>query len=166
MWTPAERVESHVGRAGDQDLSGNAQLGLGIALATTIQLDDAWSPFGLATSNGAEREADVNARQNRGWHRLMLCYRSPGAQIVAFRRDGYKGSAPKTSQARSQTSAEPEHRRGAEEGKGAGNLIDADIIEKGSIVIKIRVIEGKGIRACNSRGEGKLIGIKIHKWLN
>jgi hypothetical protein len=41
-------------------------LGLGIALATTIQLDDAWSPFGLANSNGAERETDLNARQNRG----------------------------------------------------------------------------------------------------
>jgi hypothetical protein len=55
-----------VGRTGDQDLSGNAQLGLGIALGTTIQLDDSWSPFGLANSNGAARETDVNARQNRG----------------------------------------------------------------------------------------------------
>lgn len=66
MWTPAGRADSHVGRTGDQDLSGNAQLGLGIALGTTIQLDDSWSPFGLANSNGAARETDVNARQNRG----------------------------------------------------------------------------------------------------
>jgi hypothetical protein len=49
----------------DTGLSGNAQLGLGIALGTNIQLDDSWSSFGLANRNGAELEREVNARQNQ-----------------------------------------------------------------------------------------------------
>ncbi len=49
----------------DTGLSGNAQLGLGIALGTNIQLDDSWSSFGLANCNGAELEREVNARQNQ-----------------------------------------------------------------------------------------------------
>jgi hypothetical protein len=40
-------------------------LGLGIALGTNIQMDDSWRSFGLANSDGAKRETEVNARQNR-----------------------------------------------------------------------------------------------------
>ena len=61
----AGRADSHGGLAGEKGLSGNAQLGLGIALGTNIQLDDSWSSFGLANRNGAELEREVNARQNQ-----------------------------------------------------------------------------------------------------
>lgn len=54
-----------MGRTGEQDLSGNAQLGLGIALGSNIQLDDSWRSFNLVNRNGAERETNVEARQDR-----------------------------------------------------------------------------------------------------
>ena len=44
------------GLAGEQDLSGNAQVGLGLALGANTQLDLSWRYFGLAFNNGAERE--------------------------------------------------------------------------------------------------------------
>jgi hypothetical protein len=61
----AGRADSHGGLAGEKGLSGNAQLGLGIALGTNIQMDDSWRSFGLANSDSAKRETEVNARQNR-----------------------------------------------------------------------------------------------------
>jgi hypothetical protein len=53
-----------MGLAGDRDLSGNAQVGLGIALGANTQLDVSWRYFGLAYNNGAERETGFTARQN------------------------------------------------------------------------------------------------------
>ncbi|MEB3318057.1 MAG: hypothetical protein VKO39_07955 [Cyanobacteriota bacterium] len=53
-----------LGLAGDQDLSGNAQVGLGLALGANTQLDLSWRYFGLAYSNGAERETGINIDQN------------------------------------------------------------------------------------------------------
>jgi hypothetical protein len=53
-----------LGLAGDQDLSGNAQVGLGLALGANTQLDVSWRYFGLAYSNGAERETGFTSRQN------------------------------------------------------------------------------------------------------
>lgn len=52
------------GLAGAQDLSGNAQVGLGIALGANTQLDLSWRYFGLDYSNGAARETAFSMRQN------------------------------------------------------------------------------------------------------
>lgn len=52
------------GLAGDEDLSGNAQVGLGIALGNSTQLDLSWRYYGLNYSNGAERETAIRSRQN------------------------------------------------------------------------------------------------------
>jgi hypothetical protein len=52
------------GLAGEEDLSGNAQVGLGIALGANTQLDLSWRLMGLAYNNGAERETGFNLNQN------------------------------------------------------------------------------------------------------
>jgi hypothetical protein len=52
------------GLAGEEDLSGNAQVGLGIALGANTQLDLSWRLMGIAYSNGADRETGFNVRQN------------------------------------------------------------------------------------------------------
>jgi hypothetical protein len=52
------------GLAGGQDLSGNAQVGLGVALGANTQLDLSWRYFGLDYSNGAARETGFTVRQN------------------------------------------------------------------------------------------------------
>lgn len=52
------------GLAGEEDLSGNAQVGLGIALGANTQLDLSWRYMGTAFRNGAERETGFNLRQN------------------------------------------------------------------------------------------------------
>lgn len=52
------------GLAGEEDLSGNAQVGLGIALGANTQLDLSWRLMGIAYSNGADRETGFNLRQN------------------------------------------------------------------------------------------------------
>ena len=52
------------GLGGEQDLSGNAQVGLGIALGANTQLDLSWRYLGLAYSNGADRETGFTLRQN------------------------------------------------------------------------------------------------------
>lgn len=52
------------GLAGEQDLTGNAQVGLGVALGANTQLDLSWRYFGLDYSNGATRETGLNVRQN------------------------------------------------------------------------------------------------------
>jgi hypothetical protein len=52
------------GLAGEEDLSGNAQVGLGIALGANTQLDVSWRLMGLAYSNGADRETGFNLNQN------------------------------------------------------------------------------------------------------
>ncbi|MEB3259890.1 MAG: hypothetical protein VKP63_04595 [Cyanobacteriota bacterium] len=53
-----------LGLAGEEDLSGNAQVGLGLALGANTQLDLSWRYFGLRYNNGAERETGLNTRQN------------------------------------------------------------------------------------------------------
>lgn len=52
------------GLAGAEDLSGNAQVGVGIALGANTQLDLSWRYFGLDYSNGASRETGINIRQS------------------------------------------------------------------------------------------------------
>jgi len=52
------------GLSGEEDLSGNAQVGLGIALGANTQLDLSWRLMGIAYSNGADRETGFNLRQN------------------------------------------------------------------------------------------------------
>jgi hypothetical protein len=52
------------GLAGAEDLSGNAQVGVGIALGNNTQLDLSWRYFGLDWSNGADRETGFSVRQN------------------------------------------------------------------------------------------------------
>lgn len=52
------------GLGGAEDLSGNAQVGLGIALGANTQLDLSWRYMGIAYSNGAERETGFTLRQN------------------------------------------------------------------------------------------------------
>jgi hypothetical protein len=52
------------GLAGEQDLTGNAQVGLGVDLGANTQLDLSWRYFGLDYSNGATRETGLNVRQN------------------------------------------------------------------------------------------------------
>jgi hypothetical protein len=53
-----------LGLAGEEDLSGNAQAGLGLALGASTQLDLSWRYFGLRYNNGADRETGLNTRQN------------------------------------------------------------------------------------------------------
>jgi len=53
-----------LGLAGEQDLSGNVQAGVGIALGANSELDLSWRYFGLTYSNGAERETGVTTYQN------------------------------------------------------------------------------------------------------
>jgi hypothetical protein len=53
-----------LGLAGEEDLSGNAQVGLGLALGASTQLDLSWRYFGLRYNNGADRETGLNMRQN------------------------------------------------------------------------------------------------------
>jgi hypothetical protein len=53
-----------MGLAGARDLSGNAQVGLGMALGANTQLDVSWRYFGLEWSNGAQRETGFSMRQN------------------------------------------------------------------------------------------------------
>jgi hypothetical protein len=53
-----------LGLAGERDLSGNAQVGVGLALGANTQLDLSWRYFGLDWSNGAVRESGFNNRQN------------------------------------------------------------------------------------------------------
>lgn len=52
------------GLAGAEDLSGNAQVGVGIALGNNTQLDLSWRYFGLDWNNGADRETGFSVRQN------------------------------------------------------------------------------------------------------
>jgi hypothetical protein len=52
------------GLAGKQDLSGNAQLGVGIALGNRSELDLSWRYFGLVYNNGARRETGLESYQN------------------------------------------------------------------------------------------------------
>lgn len=53
-----------MGLAGEQDLSGNAQVGLGVALGANTELDLSWRYLGLAFNNGAERETGFTSHQN------------------------------------------------------------------------------------------------------
>jgi hypothetical protein len=53
-----------LGLAGEEDLTGNAQVGLGLALGANTQLDLSWRYFGLNYSNGATRETGLTMRQN------------------------------------------------------------------------------------------------------
>jgi hypothetical protein len=53
-----------LGLAGEKDLSGNAQVGLGIALGANTQLDLSWRYLGLDWSNGAQRESGFSTRMN------------------------------------------------------------------------------------------------------
>lgn len=52
------------GLAGAEDLSGNAQVGVGIALGNNTQLDLSWRYFGLDWNNGADRVTGFSVRQN------------------------------------------------------------------------------------------------------
>ncbi|MEB3348486.1 MAG: hypothetical protein VKO00_00490 [Cyanobacteriota bacterium] len=52
------------GLAGDRDLSGNAQAGVGIALGNSTELTASWRYLGLAWSNGAERSTGFTSDQN------------------------------------------------------------------------------------------------------
>jgi hypothetical protein len=52
------------GLAGDQDLSGNAQAGVGIALGNNTDLNVSWRYLGVAWSNGAERSTGFTSHQN------------------------------------------------------------------------------------------------------
>ncbi|MFN9643564.1 MAG: hypothetical protein ACK6BG_00225 [Cyanobacteriota bacterium] len=53
-----------MGQAGQRDLSGNAQVGLGLALGANTQLDLSWRYLGLAYNNGAERDTGFTSFQN------------------------------------------------------------------------------------------------------
>ena len=52
------------GLAGEQDLSGNAQAGLGIALGNNTDLNLSWRYLGVAWSNGAERSTGFTSHQS------------------------------------------------------------------------------------------------------
>ena len=52
------------GLAGAQDLSGNAQLGLGYAVGNSTDLNISWRYMGLAYDNGASRPNGFNTYQN------------------------------------------------------------------------------------------------------
>lgn len=52
-----------LGLAGAQDLSGNAQAGLGLALGANTQLDISWRAFGQSYDNGAKRETGFTSHQ-------------------------------------------------------------------------------------------------------
>ncbi|MFN9546723.1 MAG: hypothetical protein ACK6AD_06595 [Cyanobacteriota bacterium] len=53
-----------LGLGGARDLSGNAQVGLGLALGANTQLDLSWRYFGLAYDIGALRQTRFTTRQN------------------------------------------------------------------------------------------------------
>ena len=50
--------------AGQRDLSGNAQLGLGYALGNRTDLNLSWRYFGIAFDNGADRPNGYTSNQN------------------------------------------------------------------------------------------------------
>ena len=52
------------GLSGERDLSGNAQVGVGIALGNSTQLDLSWRYLGLAYNNGAARQTGFSSYQN------------------------------------------------------------------------------------------------------
>jgi hypothetical protein len=52
------------GLAGERDLSGNAQAGVGIALGNSTELTASWRYLGLAWSNGADRSTGFTSDQN------------------------------------------------------------------------------------------------------
>jgi len=52
------------GLAGEQDLSGNAQAGVGLALGQNTDLNLSWRYFGLAYNNGAQRSTGFTSDQN------------------------------------------------------------------------------------------------------
>jgi len=52
------------GLAGAQDLSGNAQLGLGYAIGNSTDLNLSWRYMGLAYNNGASRDSGFSTYQN------------------------------------------------------------------------------------------------------
>jgi hypothetical protein len=67
--TPGVRVFARAdvggfGLAGEQDLSGNAQAGVGIALGNNTDLNLSWRYLGVAWSNGAERSTGFTSHQN------------------------------------------------------------------------------------------------------
>ncbi|MFN9622841.1 MAG: hypothetical protein ACK587_08430 [Cyanobacteriota bacterium] len=53
-----------MGLGGEQDLSGNAQAGFGLALGANTELDLSWRYLGLAYNNGAERDTGFTSHQN------------------------------------------------------------------------------------------------------
>jgi hypothetical protein len=52
------------GLAGAQDLSGNAQVGVGVALGNNTDLNLSWRYMGIAYSNGAARATGYTSHQN------------------------------------------------------------------------------------------------------
>ena len=67
--TPAVRLFARAdvggfGLAGQQDLSGNAQAGVGVALGNNTDLNVSWRYLGLAYNNGAERSTGFTSNQN------------------------------------------------------------------------------------------------------
>ncbi len=52
------------GLAGAEDLSGNAQVGLGLALGRNTDLNLSWRYLGVAWSNGAERSTGFTSHQS------------------------------------------------------------------------------------------------------
>lgn len=67
--TPAVRLFARAdvggfGLAGQQDLSGNAQAGVGVALGNNTDLNVSWRALGLAYSNGAQRSTGFTSHQN------------------------------------------------------------------------------------------------------
>ncbi|MEB3266702.1 MAG: hypothetical protein VKN13_08825 [Cyanobacteriota bacterium] len=52
------------GLAGDRDISGNAQAGMGIALGNSTELLASWRYLGLAWSNGADRSTGFSTDQH------------------------------------------------------------------------------------------------------
>jgi hypothetical protein len=62
------------GLAGEQDLSGNARLGLGYALGNNTNLNVSWRYQGIRWSNGAERSTGFSTSQNGVELGLMLFF--------------------------------------------------------------------------------------------
>mgnify|MGYP006283410249 FL=1 len=52
------------GLAGERDISGNAQLGVGVAVGNNTELNLSWRYLAQAWSNGAERRTGYTSDQN------------------------------------------------------------------------------------------------------
>lgn len=84
--TVCQRGHWRILLAGQQDLSGNAQVELGNAQGASTQLDVSWRHLGLVSSNGAKRETGFTLRQNGIETRLKGVFLSCSSKKVSWTR--------------------------------------------------------------------------------